>query len=213
MKLLELLCSDFELPVCVALDDLHVGSLQSKRSCGNVLCDRRACARVCAVSYIDRRNKVCVAADEGIVAYCCAVLLFAVKVYGNYSAAEVYILADIAVAHIGKMCHAGILADCRVLDLNKVADLCALLNVGIGSELNEGSYLCIVIDLRIVCLNIIKVNSVPDNAVFNNTAYADLAVLTDRGLSSELNIAVYPCADTDSYLSAYRYTVGAATCQ
>ena len=80
----------------------------------------------------------------------------------------------------------------------------------IRSELNIRSYLNVVLDNRLVSLNIVEVYAVSYSCVLYYAVVADIAVFTDSGVSSKYNSAVYLCSMTDSNIVSDRNTVCAA---
>ena len=77
----------------------------AQRLGGHILGDGAAGGGVGTVAYLDRSHKVGVAANEAVIADLGAELILAVVVAGDGAAAEVAVLAHIAVADVGQVAH------------------------------------------------------------------------------------------------------------
>ena len=112
----------------------------------HILGDGRPRGGVRPVAHRHGRNKVRVAADEGVVSDDGAVLLRAVVVDRDRAAAEIHPLAHVAVAHIGQVRDLRPVADHGVLDLHKIADLHAVSDRRAGADVRERTDLRVIAD-------------------------------------------------------------------
>ena len=142
---LEILAPVFDYP--------HLTALHREGVFGNVLGDCRTCGGGCVFPYLNGSDKICVAADKGIIADNGSVLIHSVIVCGYTAAAEVYSLSDVAVTNVGKMCNCCIYADFRVLDFNKIAYLYSVVESCAGTDMYEGTCLYPVTDFCGISLN------------------------------------------------------------
>src|SRR5699024_4842039 len=109
-----------------ALLDLLAGPADDHGVLGDVLGHGGAGGDEGSVLHLHRRDKVGVASDEHMAADGGAVLLEPVIVAGDGAAAEIAVLAHVAVSHIGQVGHLGAFAQVAVFQLDKRADLGAL---------------------------------------------------------------------------------------
>ena len=169
----------------VAFLDLEVCTLHSQGIIRHVLGDGRTCGGICTLTQFHRSNQIGVAADKAVVADDTALLFQTVIVYCNGTAAEVYLLAHIAVAHIGEVCDGGLLAYGGVLDLYEVTDLDAVLEVRVRTDMNERTSLDRIFDLRLKRLDIVQCDMVADLAVLDEAVRANGTLCADLGFSSQ----------------------------
>ena len=88
--------------------------------------------------------------------------MVAVIVGGDHPAAEVAVGAHVTVADIGQVRNRSFIADRRIFDLHKVAQLDPVAEVGVGAELGERPDRAASPDRRIGEVGSIDVGAFPD---------------------------------------------------
>lgn len=127
----------FHLRLSPAFEVSLTLSGDAKRSGGNILGDGAAGSGICAVADLDRSDKVGVAADEAIVADGGAELVLAVIIAGDRAAAEVAVLANIAVADVGQVADRVAACEVGVLGLDVCAQMDTVIGDGVDTDVGE----------------------------------------------------------------------------
>ena len=125
--------------------------------------------------------------------------IYTVIVCGHASATEVYVLANVAVAHVGKMRYAGSNADFGILDFYKVAYSYLAMELCARAQMYEGTCLYVIVNFGVVGVYVIKGNLVSDSAVFYVGIRAYFTVLADNRLT------LYDSAGEDNGIRSYLY--------
>ena len=120
---------------------------------GDVSCYGSSGSSVNSLSELDRCDEVRIAADEAVIADNAAVLGYTVVVYGNSSAADIYLSADVAVADVSEVSNSSLFADSRILDLDKIAYFSVLSDMTIRSDMYERTYIYTLGNIRIIYLS------------------------------------------------------------
>src|SRR6187401_1224520 len=110
------------------------GATERQGARRDVLGDHAACGDIGSLADADRRDQRAVGADEGLGADHRAVLAVAVVVHKDRAGADVARRADIGVAEIGEMARLGAAAHPGRLELDEVADMDILGDVGAWSN-------------------------------------------------------------------------------
>ena len=119
---------------------------------GDVVRDGGAGGNIRAVADRDRRDEVCVAADEGVVADGGTVLFRAVIVDRDRAAAKVAVLADVAVANIGEVRNLRAVGDRGIFDLDEIAHADMAPDRGAGADVSKGADVGIITDGGVIDL-------------------------------------------------------------
>ena len=97
----------------------------------------RARGYVAALADLDGRDEVDVAADKTVFAHDGAALFFAVVVAEHHPAADVAVLPDLRVAHIGQVRDLRAAADARVFDLDEIPDAAVFPDLRARAQMRE----------------------------------------------------------------------------
>ena len=114
-----------------------------------------------------------------------AVLFEAVVVAGDGAAAEVAVLAHVAVPHIGEVGHLGPPAQVAVFQLDKGPDFGALPHHAVGPDVGVGADLAVRPEHALLTLGGVDGASVLHGGVGNHGLGADAAVFPDHRLPPE----------------------------
>ena len=136
-------------------------------------------------------------------------LVLAVVVDRYNAAAEIYVGANVAVPHIGKVGNRSLFADNGVLDLHKVAYFDPCHNMAAGSDVYERPDFCAVVNLRLIRLNAVQCHAVPYCTVLDKTVRTYHAVFADNGISPQDSTLQNLSACACLYVSSNGYSVGA----
>lgn len=169
----------FHLGLCPALQiGLAVpGDAQCLR--GHVLGDGAAGGGVGTIAHLHGGHKVRVAADEAVIADCSAELILAVVVAGDGAAAEVAVLAHIAVADIGQVAHRVAPGKVGVLGLHVCTQMHAVVGDGVHPHMGEGADVVVRADVAAVYLTGVDGAALVYDAVLNEGVGTDDAARTD----------------------------------
>ena len=137
------------------------------------------------VAHRDRRDKVRVAADEGIVADGGVELALAIIVAGDGAAAEVAVLAYGGVADVGQVADGVALGKVGVLRLDISAQVAALGSLGAGAYMGEGPNLVVGADVAVIALAGVDGGACVHDGILQQGVGADDAVRANDGLAAQ----------------------------
>ena len=152
---------------------------------GHILGDGAACGGVGTVADLDRSHEVGVAADEAVVTDRGAELVLAVVVAGDGAAAEVAVLAHIAVADVGQVAHGVATGKVGVLGLHIGAQMHAVVGDGVHPHMGEGADVVVGAQMGAVDLAGVDGGAFVHGAVFNEAVRADDTARADDGLAAQ----------------------------
>ena len=153
--------------------------------CGHILGDGAAGGGVGTVANLDRGHKVGVAADEAVIADLGAELILAVVVAGDGAAAEVAVLAHIAVADVGQVAHGVATGKVGVLGLHIGAQMHAVVGDGVHPHMGEGADVVVGADVAAVDLAGVHGGAFIHGAVLDQGVGADDAACADDRLAPQ----------------------------
>ena len=137
------------------------------------------------VAHRDRRDKVRVAADEGIVADGGVELALAIIVAGDGAAAEVAVLAHGGVADVGQVADGVALGKVGVLRLDISAQVAALGSLGAGAYMGERTDLVVGADVAVIALAGVDGGACVHDGILQQGVGADDAVRANDGLAAQ----------------------------
>ena len=152
---------------------------------GHILGDGTACGGVSAVAHLDRGHKVGVAADEAVVTDLGAELILAVVVAGNGAAAEVAVLAHIAVADVGQVAHGVAPGKVGVLGLHIGTQMHAVVGDSVHPHMGEGADVVVGAQMTAVDLAGVDGGALVHGAVLDQGIGADDAACADDRLAAQ----------------------------
>lgn len=182
-------------------------ALHHKRVGGNGLGYRRPCGGCRVFADLNRRNEVCVAADESMVAYLRAEMVYPVIVGCNAAAAEIHAAPHVTVPYIGEMACRGIFADSAVLYLDKIPDFYSAADYCPRAELREWTHGNVVFYRRGICLYVVKLYIITHGTVFYMGISPDFTVGSDNRISKNNGVWQYRSVAADFYVWRYYDTV------
>ena len=153
--------------------------------CGHILGDGAASGGVGAIAHLDRSHKVGVAADEAVIADLGAELILAVVVAGDGAAAEVAVLAHIAVADVGQVAHGVAAGKVGVLGLHIGTQMHAVVGNGVHPHMGEGADVVVRADVAAVDLAGVYGGAFIHGAVLDQGVGADDAACADDRLAPQ----------------------------
>ena len=153
--------------------------------CGHILGDGAAGGGVGTVAHLDRSHKVGVAADEAVIADLGAELILAVIVAGDGAAAEVAVLAHIAVADVGQVAHGVAAGKVGVLGLHIGAQMHAVVGDGVHPHMGEGADVVVGADVAAVDLAGVHGSAFIHGAVLDQGVGTDDAARADDRLAPQ----------------------------
>ena len=153
--------------------------------CGHILGDGAAGGGVGTIAHLDRGHKVGVAADKAVIADLGAELVFAVVVAGDGAAAEVAVLAHIAVADVGQVAHRVAPGKVGVLGLHVCTQMHAVVGDGVYPHMGEGTDIVVGADVAAVHLTGVDGAALIYDAVLDEGVGADDAARTDDGSAAQ----------------------------
>ena len=157
----------------------------AQRLCGHILSDGAAGGGVGTVAHLDRGHKVGVAADEAVVPDGGAELVLAVVVAGDGAAAEVAVLAYIAVADVGQVADGVAPGKVGVLRLDISAQMHAVAGDGVDAHMGEGADVVVGAEVAAVDLAGVDGGAFVHGAVLDEGVGADDAACADGGLAAQ----------------------------
>ena len=169
----------FHLGLCPALQIGLALPGDAQRLCGHVLGDGAAGGGVGTIAHLHGGHKVRVAADEAVIADLGAELILAVVVAGDGAAAEVAVLAHIAVADVGQVAHRVAPGKVGVLGLHVCTQMHAVVGDGVHPHMGEGADVVVRADVAAVYLTGVDGAALVYDAVLNEGVGADDAARTD----------------------------------
>ena len=153
--------------------------------CGHILGDGAAGGGVGTIAHLDRSHKVGVAADKAVIADLGAELILAVVVAGDGAAAEVAVLAHIAVADVGQVAHSVAAGKVGVLGLHIGAQMHAVVGDGVHPHMGEGADVVVRADMAAVDLAGVHGGAFIHGAVLDQGVGADDAACADDRLAPQ----------------------------
>ena len=175
----------FHLGLCPAVQIGLALPGNAQRLCGHILGDGAAGGGVGTIAHLDRGHKVGVAADEAVIADLGAELILAVVVAGDGAAAEVAVLAHIAVADVGQVAHGVAAGKVGVLGLHIGAQMHAVVGDGVHSHMGEGADVVVRADVAAVDLAGVHGGALVHGAVLDQGVGADDAACADDRLAPQ----------------------------
>ena len=169
----------FHLGLCPALQIGLALPGDAQRLCGHVLGDGAAGGGVGTIAHLHGGHKVRVAADEAVIADRSAELILAVVVAGDGAAAEVAVLAHVAVADIGQVAHCVAPGKVGVLGLHVCTQMHAVVGDGVHPHMGEWADVVVRADVAAVHLTGVDGAALVYDAVLNEGVGADDAARTD----------------------------------
>ena len=148
-------------------------------------CDGAAGGGVSAVAHPDRSHKVGVAADETVIADLGAELILAVVVAGDGAAAEVAVLAHIAVADVGQVAHGVAAGKVGVLGLHIGTQMHAVVGDSVHPHMGEGADVVVGAQMTAVDLAGVDGGALVHGAVLDQGIGADDASCADDRLAAQ----------------------------
>lgn len=152
---------------------------------GDVLGDGAAGGGVGPVADGDGGDKVGVAADEAVVADLSAELVLAVVVAGDGAAAEVAVLAHVAVADVGQVADGVAPGKVGVLRLDISAQMHTAAGDGVDAHMGEGADIVVGAEVAAVDLAGVDGGAFVHGAVLDEGVGADDAACADGGLAAQ----------------------------
>ena len=152
---------------------------------GDVLGDGAAGGGVGPVADGDGGDKVGVAADEAVVADLSAELVLAVVVAGDGAAAEITVLAYIAVADVGQVADGVAPGKVGVLRLDISAQMHTVAGDGVDAHMGEGTDVVVGAEVAAVDLAGVDGGAFVHGAVLDEGVGADDAACADGGLAAQ----------------------------
>ena len=150
---------------------------------GHVFGDGAAGGGVGSVADGDGGHEVGVAADEAVVANGRAELILAVVVAGDGAAAEVAVLAHVAVADVGQVAHGVAPGKVGVLGLHIGTQMHAVVGNGVHPHMGEGTDVVVRADMAAVDLAGVHGGALVHGAVLDEGVGADDAACADDRLA------------------------------
>ena len=157
----------FHLGLCPALQIGLALPGNAQRLRGHVLGDGAAGGGVGTIAHLHGGHKVRVAADEAVIADLGAELILAVVVAGDGAAAEVAVLAHIAVADVGQVAHRVAPGKVGVLGLHVCTQMHAVVGDGVHPHMGEGADVVVRADVAAVYLTGVDGAALVYDAVLN----------------------------------------------
>lgn len=173
----------FRLSPAVEVGLTLPGDAKSLR--GDVLGDGAAGGGVGPVADGDGGDKVGVAADEAVVADLSAELVLAVVVAGDGAAAEVAVLAHVAVADVGQVADGIAPGEVGVLCLDISAQMHTVAGDGVDAHMGEGTDIVVGAEVAAVDLAGVDGGVFVHGAVLDKGVGADDAACADGGLAAQ----------------------------
>jgi len=176
-------CLHFRFSPAVEVGLTLPGDAKSLR--GDVLGDGAAGGGVGPVADGDGGDKVGVAADEAVVADLSAELVLAVVVAGDGAAAEITVLAHVAVADVGQVADGVAPGKVGVLRLDISAQMHTVAGDGVDAHMGEGTDVVVRAEVAAVDLTGVDGGAFVHGAVLDKGVGADDAACADGGLAAQ----------------------------
>ena len=157
----------------------------AQRLRGHVFGDGAAGGRVGSVADLDRSHQIGVAADEAVIADGGAELILAVVVAGDGAAAEVAVLAHIAVADVGQVADRVAPGKVGILGLHIGTQMDAVIGDGVDPHMGERPDVVVGAQMTAVHLAGVDGGALVYGAVLNEAVGADDAARADDGFAPQ----------------------------